>query len=103
MFLNVGIVQSYIRLCGKSQQFLVHYLVHEGKRYSRFPPYSLMILDHKPAFEGQRSIQLSYGCLGARYRDPCALTMRKSPQKIMRQMKRIDKGVDFVCGVIHGK
>jgi len=29
--------------------------------------------------------------------------MRKSPQKIMRQMKRIDKGVDFVCGVIHGK
>ena len=37
------------------------------------------------------------------YRDPCALTMRKSPQKIMRQMQRIDKGVDFVCGVIHRK
>jgi len=29
--------------------------------------------------------------------------MRKSPQKIMRQIQRIDKGVDFVCGVIHGK
>ena len=55
------------------------------------------------AFGGQRSIQLSYGCLGALYRDPRALTMRKSPQKIMRQMKRIDKGVDFVCGVIHRK
>jgi hypothetical protein len=27
--------------------------------------------------------------------------MRKSPQKIMRQMKRINKTVDFVCGVIH--
>ena len=39
---------------------------------------------------GQRSIQLSYGCLDALYRDPCALTMRKSPQKIMRQMQRID-------------
>lgn len=55
------------------------------------------------AFGGQRSIQLSYGCLGALYRDPCALTMRKSSQKIMRQMQRIDKGVDFFCGVIHGK
>ena len=55
------------------------------------------------AFGGQRSIQLSYGCLGALYRDPCALTMRKSPQKIMRQMQRIDKGVDFVCGVIQRK
>ena len=55
------------------------------------------------AFGGQRSIQLSYGCLGALYRDPRALTMRKSPQKIMRQMQRIDKGVNLVCGVIHGK
>ena len=55
------------------------------------------------AFGGQRSIQLSYGCLGALYRDPRALTMRKSSQKIMRQMQRIDKGVDFFCGVIHSK
>ena len=55
------------------------------------------------AFGGQRSIQLSYECLGALYRDPCALTMRKSFQKIMRQMQRINKGVDFFCGVIHGK
>ena len=55
------------------------------------------------AFGGQRSIQLSYGCLGALYRDPRALTMRKSPQKIMRQMQRVDKGIDFVRGVIHGK
>jgi hypothetical protein len=29
--------------------------------------------------------------------------MRKSPQKIMRQMKRINKTVDFVYGVIHRK
>ena len=55
------------------------------------------------AFGGQRSIQLSYGCLSAVYLDPRALTMRKSPQKIMRQMKRINKTVDFVCGVIHRK
>ena len=55
------------------------------------------------AFGGQRSIQLSYGCLGALYRDPRALTMRKSSQKIMCQMQRIDKGVDFFCGGIHGK
>ena len=55
------------------------------------------------AFGGQRSIQLSYGCLGALYRDPCALTMRKSTQKIMRKMQGIDKGVDFFCGIIYGK
>ena len=55
------------------------------------------------AFGGQRSIQLSYRCLSAVYRDPRALTMRKSPQKIMRQMKRINKTVDFVYGVIHRK
>ena len=54
------------------------------------------------AFGGQRSIQLSYGCLG---RDIAvwdgARNGQSSGEKLVAEFERVDQGVDLCPGVVH--
>lgn len=69
------------------------------------------------AFGGQRSIQLSYGCLvtaiqahrtcrnakSALLRVFISDRFRQLREQLVAQLQRIDQGVDFGLSVIHGK